>query len=197
LGGRNTLLYYRDLKQGTLDIGPGSGASPLVVDALLSSRPVRLSLLFGDAAIGGAARRARTVRAKAAENFEERGLRTLFLAWGMATWSNPRGTAVPAAPVLLRQAALTARGGAGETLLHLLKADYQVDADGAGLLELFGQESEPPDRGRCSSGSPRPQRPSRVSRWSRGQLWVISPMPSSPARTAAGRAPARGGLGRN
>jgi hypothetical protein len=22
LGGRNTLLYYRDLKQGTLDIGP-------------------------------------------------------------------------------------------------------------------------------------------------------------------------------
>ena len=169
-------------------------------------------MLFGDAAIGGAARRARTVRAKAAENFEERGLRTLFLAWGMATWSNPRGTAVPAAPVLLRQAALTARGGgAGEdfdaslpgeweinpTLLHLLKADYQVDADGAGLLELFGQESEPPDRGRCSSGSPRPQRPSRVSRWSRGQLWVISPMPSSPARTAAGRAPARGGLGRN
>ena len=161
MGGRNTLLYYRDLKQGTLDIGPGSGASPLVVDALLSSRPVRLSVLFGDAAIGGAARRARTVRAKAAENFEERGLRTLFLAWGMATWSNPRGTAVPAAPVLLRQAALTARGGAGEdfdaslpgeweinpTLLHLLKADYQVDADGAGLLELFGQESEPPDPG--------------------------------------------------
>jgi hypothetical protein len=159
LGGRNTLLYYRDLKQGTLDIGPGSGASPVAVDQLLSSRPVRLSMLFSDMAVGGAARRARTVKAKAAENFEERGLQTLFLAWGMATWSSVRGTALPAAPVLLRQAALTARGGAGEdfdvslpgeweinpTLLHLLKTDYQVDANRAGLLELFGEEADPPD----------------------------------------------------
>jgi very-short-patch-repair endonuclease len=159
LGGRNTLLYYRDLKQGTLDIGPGSGASPVAVDVLLSSRQVRLSMLFSDVVGGGAARRARTVKAKATENFEERGLQTLFLAWGMATWSNVRGTAVPAAPVLLRQAALTARGGAGEdfdaglpgeweinpTLLHLLKTEYQVDADRAGLLDLFGQEAEPPD----------------------------------------------------
>jgi very-short-patch-repair endonuclease len=159
LGGRNTLLYYRDLKQGTLDIGPGSGANPVAVDELLSSRPVRLSMLFSEMVGGGAARRARTVKAKAAENFEERGLQTLFLAWGMATWSNVRGTAVPAAPVLLRQAALTARGAAGEdfdaslpgeweinpTLLHLLKTDYQVDADRAGLLEVFGEEAEPPD----------------------------------------------------
>jgi very-short-patch-repair endonuclease len=161
LGGRNTLLYYRDLRQGTLDIGPGSAASVLAVDALLSSRPVRLSVLFGDAAVGAAARRARTVRAKAAENFEERGLQTLFLAWGMATWSNLRGTAVPAAPVLLRQAALTARGGAGEdfdvglpgeweinpTLLHLLRTEHQVEADAAGLLELLDQDGEPPDPG--------------------------------------------------
>ena len=34
LGGRSTLLYYRDLKQGTLDIGPGSGSDPVAVDAL-------------------------------------------------------------------------------------------------------------------------------------------------------------------
>ncbi len=159
LGGRNTLLYYRDLKQGTLDIGPGSGASALAADALMSSRPVRLSMLFGDMEIGTAARRARTVKAKAVENFEERGLQTLFLAWGMATWSNLRGTAVPAAPVLLRQAALTARGGAGEdfdvsppgeweinpTLLYLLKTEHQAEADAAELLELLDQEGEPPD----------------------------------------------------
>ena len=159
LGGRNTLLYYRDLKQGTLDIGPGSTANDVAVDELLSSRPVRLSTLFDDTAIGPAARRARTVKAKAAENFEERGLQTLFLAWGMATWPNPRGTAVPAAPVLLRQAALTARGGAGEdfsvslpgeweinpTLLHLLKTDYQVELHKSELLELLDQEGEPPD----------------------------------------------------
>jgi hypothetical protein len=139
--------------------GRRSGASPVAVDQLLSSRPVRLSMLFSDMAVGGAARRARTVKAKAAENFEERGLQTLFLAWGMVTWSNVRGTAVPAAPVLLRQAVLTARGGAGEdfdaslpgeweinpTLLHRLRTDYQVDAGRAGLLGLLREEAEPPD----------------------------------------------------
>src|SRR5215472_19292861 len=72
LGGRNTLLYYRDLKQGTLDIGPGSGANAVAVGDLLSSRTVRLSLMFGDAAIAAAARRAPTVKAKATENYEER-----------------------------------------------------------------------------------------------------------------------------
>jgi very-short-patch-repair endonuclease len=159
LGGRNTLLYYRDLKQGTLDLGPGSGASAGAVGELLSSRQVRLSILFDATVLGAAARRARTVRAKAAENFEERGLQTLFLAWGMATWSNPQGTAVPAAPVLLRQAALTARGGAGEdfdaslpgeweinpTLLHLLKTNHQVEPDRREMLNLLDQEAEPPD----------------------------------------------------
>ncbi len=159
LGGRNTLLYYRDLKQGTLDVGPSSAANDVAVDELLSSRAVRLSTLFDDAAIGAAARRARTLKAKAAENFEERGLETLFLAWGMATWPNPRGTATPAAPVLLRQAALAARGGAGEdfnvsllgeweinpTLAHLLKNDYQVDLNRAELLEFLDQDTEPPD----------------------------------------------------
>src|SRR5260221_10060274 len=59
LGGRNTLLYYRDLKQGTLDIGPGSGAIGPAVDALLASRSVRLSTLFAEPAIAAAARRAR------------------------------------------------------------------------------------------------------------------------------------------
>jgi AAA domain-containing protein/uncharacterized protein DUF4011 len=159
LGGRNTLLYYRDLKQGTLDIGPGCGASTVAVDALLSSHAVRLSAIFGDAVLTAAARRARTVKAKATENYEERGLQTLFLAWGMATWSNSRGTATPAAPLLLRQAALSARGGAGEdfdlslpgewdinpTLLHLLKTEYSVELDRNEMVELLDEETTPPD----------------------------------------------------
>lgn len=64
LGGRNTLLYYRDLKQGTLDLGPGSTANEAAVDDLLSTRPSRLSLFFDDSTIAAAARRARTIKAK-------------------------------------------------------------------------------------------------------------------------------------
>jgi very-short-patch-repair endonuclease len=157
LGGRNTLLYYRDLKQGTLDLSPDSPANDVAVDELLGGRTIRLSNLFDDTSLSSAARRARTVKAK--ENFEERGLLTTFLAWGMATWTNTRGAATPAAPVLLRQAALTARGGAGEdfdvtlpgewevnpTLLHLLKTEYQIEVSGPDLLELLDQDAEPPE----------------------------------------------------
>src|SRR6266540_4365796 len=118
LGGRNTLLYYKDLKQGTLDLGPYSGAEPVALDALLGSRTVRLSEMF-----------------------------------------NPRGTATPAAPVLLRLANLAPRGGAGEdfdlslpgeweinpTLLHLLDVDHGVKVEAEDLLELLDEDVEPPD----------------------------------------------------
>jgi hypothetical protein len=159
LGGRNTLLYYKDLKQGTLDLSPDSGAEPVALDALLGSRTVRLSEMFNPEALASSARRARTIRAKAMENFEERGLQTLYLAWAMATWDNPRGTATPAAPVLLRLASLAPRGGAGEdfdlslpgeweinpTLLHLLDVDYGVKVEAEELLELLDENVEPPD----------------------------------------------------
>ena len=104
LGGRNNLLHYRELKQGTLELtSPEQGA----LASLLGGRSVRLSSLFGtseekDRAI----RRARVIYAKAKENLEERGIETLYLGCGLATWDNKRGTWEPAAPVLLRQATL-------------------------------------------------------------------------------------------
>jgi very-short-patch-repair endonuclease len=152
LSGRNTLLYYRDLKVGTLDLGAGE---PAAVDALLSGRTVRLSALFPDPTeLAGAARRARAIRAKAVELFEERGIQTLHLARGMATWENQRGVATPAAPILLQAASLVPRGPAAEdfdvslvgdpevnpTLLHLLRTDYQVDLDDTDLLDLLDED---------------------------------------------------------
>lgn len=151
LSGRNTLLHYRDLKQGTLDLGV---TEPVALESLLAGQTVRLSTLFPGPAATSAARRARTIRAKAAENFEERGLQTLFLGWGLATWTNTRGTATPAAPVLLRLGHLAPRGSSGEefdvslpgdwevnpTLLHLLAVDHQVVLDGDSLLDLLDDD---------------------------------------------------------
>ena len=105
-------------------------------------------------------------------------MQTLFLAWGMATWANPRSATVPAAPVLLRQAALTARGGTGEdfdvslpgewevnpTLLHLLKTDFEIELDRAELLGFLTKTGSPRTRRRCSTGSPRHAQPLPVSR---------------------------------
>jgi DNA polymerase III delta prime subunit len=108
LGGRNTLLWYRDLPTGTLDL---TTAHPGGVSMLLAGRPTRLSDLVREpAAFDEARRRARTIAGKSRELREERGIETGFVAVGMATWSLGRGktaaTRQPAAPVLLRSCTL-------------------------------------------------------------------------------------------
>ncbi|MFG2038091.1 AAA domain-containing protein [Dactylosporangium sp. NPDC048998] len=149
LGGRNTLLYYRDLRAGTLDL---SAADPVSLEALLGGRTLPLGHLFADPEAHAAAiKRARTIRNKARELTEERGIETCFAAIGSATWAQPPGGgAVPAAPVLLRSALLRARGAAEDdfdltlqgdlelnpTLLQLLEEDFGVRVDADELEEL-------------------------------------------------------------
>src|SRR3954469_14918639 len=82
LGGRNTLLWYRDLPSGTLDL---TTAHPGGVAMLMAGRPTKLSDLVREpAALQEARRRARTIRAKAIELQEERGITAGFIAVGMA-----------------------------------------------------------------------------------------------------------------
>ncbi len=143
LGGRNTLLYYRDLRVGTLDLTPSATVDATGVRMLLMGRSVRLSQLVVPEELPASAKRARTIAAKAAENYDERGLQTLFLALGTATWTSTRSEAVPAAPVLLAPLRLTARGGAAEdfdlaladdwdlnpTLVQVLRTDFRLTID--------------------------------------------------------------------
>ena len=143
LGGRNTLLYFRPLRRGTLDLSDQDTGS------LLAGRRVRLSALFPDSITqADAARRARAVRAKARENDEERGLETLYLAYGLATWRSDRSRATPNAPVLLYGLTLTPVGPTAEdfalqihvepeinpALIHLLETDFNVKVDPEDLL---------------------------------------------------------------
>jgi hypothetical protein len=96
-----------------------------------------------------AVRRMRTIVRTARSYEEERGVRTLFLACGVATWRNDRASRPPAAPVLLVPLAIRARGAgqqdfelslAGElevnpTLLHLLKVEFNLELDDRQLFE--------------------------------------------------------------
>jgi very-short-patch-repair endonuclease len=152
LTGRNNLLYYRDLKVGTLSLDP---APRQVIYNALTARPVLLSKLFPDEeAFEDAQKRARSVRNKANAHFEERGIETLYLACGMATWSGQKSASTPAAPVLLVPVRLAAKGAAQEefeltvtgelevnpTLLQMLKAEFDVACDPVELLESAGIE---------------------------------------------------------
>jgi DNA polymerase III delta prime subunit len=125
LGGRNTLLWYRDLPTGTLDL---TTAHPGGVAMLLAGKPTKLSDLVREpAALDEARRRSRAIAAKTRELAQERGILTGFLAIGMASWAVrlPDGRTAPrepAAPVLLRACTLRATGAA--------QGDYTLDLDG-------------------------------------------------------------------
>ncbi|MFL5963285.1 MAG: AAA domain-containing protein [Gaiellaceae bacterium] len=157
LGGRNNLLRYRDLKAGTLDL---TNASTIAVAAFLQGKPIKTSSLFVDPEERARnARRLRTIANKAKENYEERGLDTLSLACGLATWNNEAVAAwEPLAPVLLRQANLRPLGAAQDdfelvlveemevnpTLLHYLKVNFDCSFDQEKLLDrLDGAIDEP------------------------------------------------------
>ncbi len=174
--GRNRLLYYRDLKIGTLDLAE---ADPRAVDRLRNGRKVLLSQLFpapvdddyltlefedqtdnGDQdLVAEAIKRARSISRKAQEYFEEKGIQTLFLGWGMATWTAQSTRATPAAPVLLCPIGLHRKGSAetdydfeltgewtlNDALLQHLANEFQVDVSGEDLMDPYrdGEQISP------------------------------------------------------
>ena len=152
----SSLLYYRPLKLGTLDLGSSDRA---VLGALLTSKPgtsVSLRALFANSVAESenwaddAVRRARSVSRKAVENFEERGVNTLFIVQGMASWVVPQGgpRTSPAAPVLMCAAGLHRRGASeadfdlsldgewtvNDALLRFLAKEFNVSVSGEELL---------------------------------------------------------------
>ena len=129
--GNNRLLYYKDLKVGTLDLADAREAS---IEQLRRGQPVRLGRLFADLErLPASQKTVRQIAGKARTAEEEYGVPICFLAVGMATWDDgrsasgslpgrfqrpaegepepPRKGPVPAAPVLLQSVELEARPG--------------------------------------------------------------------------------------
>jgi hypothetical protein len=148
LGGRNTLLWYRDLPSGTLDL---THAHPGGLAMLMAGRPTKLSDLVREpAALAEARRRARTIRAKTLELSEERGIAAGYIAIGMATWTVRGASRAPAAPVLLRPCVLKPIGAAREdfhldlgndvelnpVLEHYLRSEQGIEVDAEAIEDL-------------------------------------------------------------
>lgn len=157
LSWRNQLLFYRDLRFGTLDLAEGDY---LAVEQLLGKHAVTLSRLFRKQLLADRMKRVRAIRNKAREALEERGIAICYVAVGMSTWRNAQGAAVPAAPILLIEASITATGAAeddfeialqGEpvvnpALLHLLSEQFRISLDGdelVGLLDGHNLDPQP------------------------------------------------------
>ena len=148
LGGRNTLLYFKDRRAGTLDL---AAADPVAVDKFLRTGSGRITRLFHDVdARADAIRRAQAIYRKARELEEERGIRVGFLATGLARWDEL--FLEPAAPVLLRGLTIMPTRARHDDFDLILDEDYEVNpvllhklaaVFGAATEDLAGAE---PDR---------------------------------------------------
>ena len=150
LGGRNNLLYYRDLRTGTLDLSSEQVRTE-ALSRLWQGESVSLLELFIDPdARRDAARRLRTIRARHRSNLEERGLDTLRLGFGLTTWTSERSMSTPNSPVLIWQMELEPKGHSADdfelrlidapevnpVLLHLLASDFGATVEAGDLADF-------------------------------------------------------------
>jgi len=148
LGGRNTLLYYKDRRSGTLDL---AAADPEALDRFLRTGSVRLTRLMRDVdARADAIRRMQVIHRKARELLEERGIRAGYVATGIARWDEL--FLEPAAPVLLRGLTITPTRARHDDFDLALDDDYEVNPVLLHkLASVFGAATEaladePPDK---------------------------------------------------
>ncbi|RYG23866.1 DUF4011 domain-containing protein [bacterium] len=154
---RNNLLYFRDLKVGTLDFGY---AKDDAVQELLMGAKVPIGHLVPDDPKAGV--KLKEIARKALSNLEEKGLETLYLAYGMATWpvedeGRPPEAAVVLVPVKVEgrrnDAQLLSRSGPPRVNLALIHAlhdlgyDVEIDEEEDDALTILGrlQASVPMD----------------------------------------------------
>ena len=151
--GRNYLYRYRDLKASTLDLTPNRacGVDVDALDSLLGSgKAVRLSDLFpsvlnasdNNESFADACRRIKNIHKRALVSLEEKGVQTLFLAIGLATWKVD-SSAAPNAPVILVPIEVRATNAAGcdyyleatgdahlnPMLTNVLRSDFQIETN--------------------------------------------------------------------
>jgi very-short-patch-repair endonuclease len=165
----NSLLFYRDLKVGTFDLTAYKG----VLEKLLAGDALTVEQIVGararqqqrdpvarERAEEELRQKIRTVfvalRRKALGNHEEKGIQTLHLAVGMASWPAADGGRPYAAPILLIPASIDARGRSGNdlrlaaageprlnpVLLSVLAEVHDVRVDASAVMKECGDEDE-------------------------------------------------------
>ncbi len=150
---RNNLLFYRPLKWGTLNLSLGDGERWL---ALLRGESVSLTSLVGDSEKEDLVLKGLAIWRRAQANQEEKGLATLFVALGMASWKVSDGGRDAEAPVLLLPVSIQMKGHAGASfsvqiagpvqvnlvLLHLLATEFGISISPDSVLSQLQSRDE-------------------------------------------------------
>ena len=152
LSRRNNLVFFKDLRTGTLDLADADDGQRA---RLLSGEAVRASRLYPDAdAFQRARKRMTEIRRKVRLLSEERGIDAGFVAIGMLSWQAPqsgRTLASTRSPILLRSLTIQSKGvNAADFELQLAESaelnpvlayalNRQVGVDTAGLVNSITQ----------------------------------------------------------
>lgn len=154
LSRRNNLLYYRPLKWGTLSL---SRADVERWSELLRGEAVHVKNLVEDLSDEELTSKALSIWRKAQANQEEKGLATLYVALGMASWKTSDGGRNSEAAVLLLPVTFEMKGHAGSSmslrragpvqanlvLMHVLETEFGISISPESTLAcLQGSEEE-------------------------------------------------------
>lgn len=150
LSRRNNLLYFRPLKTGTLDL---VNADQERMADFLRGEEVSIKKLLPTATDDSATNVVREIARRAMANLEEKGLQTLFVAMGQATWPATDGGRPTEAPILLVPVLLEMRGTqnfslkrngavqANLVLLHVFESQFGAKLAADDLLaKLLGDD---------------------------------------------------------
>lgn len=150
---RNNLLYFRDLKTGSLDI---STAPPDAIRRLFDGEKVPVGSAVTSDVDSRTGARLREIARKAQSNLEEKGLQTLFVAFGMASWTIDDDQRPPEAAIVLLPIAVEGRRNdqnsmvmqavgapqANIALLHALAEEHGVVISEEVLLNAGVQQDD-------------------------------------------------------
>lgn len=152
LSRRNNLLYFRPLKTGTLEL---TSAPNERLRDLLMGQSVAVAKLAPDLEDEALTKILRDISRRALENSEEKGLSTLFVTFGMATWPALDGGRPAESPVLLLPVAISKKEGSNSyyiastgnfqlnlVLLNVLEDQFKLKLHPENLLAKFAGDED-------------------------------------------------------
>ena len=121
---RNNLLYFRELRTGTLKL---DGLSVQARQGLIAGDEIPLLEASSEMDRARIAGSLREIWRKARSNLEEKGLETLFLGIGMASWKPADEGSAPQSPILLLPIAISYKGADARNVALKRSGDIQLN----------------------------------------------------------------------
>lgn len=129
---RNHLLYFKLFKTSSLDL---TNADPTALQKFLAGGAVCLDEFFPDDDLPRVFSIVKEIRRRSIANYEERGLETLYVAAGLASWPSADGGTPVEAPIILLPVKIEQKGRDARSTYLTFEGEPQLNLVLARVLE--------------------------------------------------------------